>query len=201
MLNCEAYARIIAQSPGAGAPPARLADAIRSWEAAKERSAAIRLVREKYEINLSASLDETKARETEAEQRCANFISEPWSGTFTEDDLARLHELERIAQEERDLREGVAIILLSALAEGHLPPSWAGIVPNDRPRWHKRDALMCVLSARLLGQADDRAVVINGGFRGVASFRIKGATDAPGSVAAEIDARAERRVGGPSTRC
>jgi hypothetical protein len=146
-----------AEFPDSGAPPARLADAVHSWEAKKERLAADWLAREEHEINLNTSWDETPARLAEAKQRYADIVSARWSGTFTDDDLARLHELKRVAREERKLHEDSANQLRSAFAEGHLATFLSGDKSAiDRSLWHEGDALMCVFG----GQMDGRAVVI-----------------------------------------
>jgi hypothetical protein len=140
-----------------GAPPARLADAIHSRNAEAEQRAAIWLGAEEHEINLNTSWDETPARLAEARHK-ANLLSQAPAPTFTEDNLARLHELERIAQDQRGLRDDAAIELRSALAEGRLNAFLSGKTsrPIDMSRWHDADSLTWLLNA-CLGR---RAVVI-----------------------------------------
>ena len=171
-----------------GKPPVGFPDAIRSWEAAKKRRDSDWIVREQNRSDIPKSPAERRAWWAELDQRYADLRSERYVGTFTEHHLARLHDLEKIAQKERDLREGAAIELRDALAEGHLAAFLRGVAsPIDRSRWHKGDALKCVLDARLLGQADVRAVVIKAVDFAAWLHSGQEATGAPGNVVDQID--------------
>jgi hypothetical protein len=154
-------ARYRADFPGVGAPPARLADAIRAWEVRREEIAVIQHMREDEEAVRSAtSVSEMDARLAEAKQRYADIVSARWSGTFSEGDLARLHELERIEQDRGALRDGAARELRSALVEGHLNAFLSGDTsPIPRSRWRRSDALD-VLESRPGGQGEGGVVVM-----------------------------------------
>jgi hypothetical protein len=151
------YARYHEDFPDVGDPPAQLADAIRSWNDNNERLASDRLREEERWIDLNRPWSERDALMAEAKQRYDNLKSERWSGTFSEHNLARLHELKGIALDQRRLHDGAALELRSALAEGYLVAFLSGDTsPIERSRWHKGDA-PGVLKA---GQTDGRAVVI-----------------------------------------
>lgn len=135
------YGHYRAEFPGHYPPPATIMDATRLRDAVSKRRAII-----------AGALD---ARSALNSRRDNSKPVQP-VGTFGEEDLAQLHELDRTATEQRRLENAAAIELRAALAEGDLVAvlNHEEMPPIPKFRWCEDDGLIIVQKARLPDQLE-----------------------------------------------
>jgi hypothetical protein len=139
------YEHYCSEFPGDHPIPARLTDAIRLRDAASKRRAIIMGA-----VNWRDAAGVLRQAKSQLEEPKQTL------GTFGEEDLARLRELDRIGTEQHRLVIDAAMELRSALAEGDLVAvlNYEEMPAVSEFRWRKDDGLTIVSEGRLSHQVE-----------------------------------------------